>query len=270
MAWRMSSPSDFSQMHELCHLRSTLEAFAVARLHGCPERGLVLERLSASVRAMERAARRADYERFHVHDLEFHRILVDNCKLPALRKSWEIVAAELDDWLQELKKVYWPNLMTLHYEHILLLEALKSPLHWVGERAVHQHIEAGWYRIALSEGETPAGPDAIAKADAFISTHFSSDFDMEFVARHVSFVSPSHFNRLFRKKFGISPYARLRQTRMGHAAELLQNTDTKISELGSRVGYRNSSHFIKDFRAIYGKTPAQYRRGMTAAASTST
>ncbi len=253
---------ELPQMHELCHLRSTLEAFAVARLHGHSGRGEILDRMSASVDAMKPAAGSVDHGRFHHHDLEFHRTLVDSCGLPALREAWEIVSAQLDEWLQQVKKDYWPNLMTLHYEHVLLLQALGSPLRWVGEQAVHQHIESGWHRIALSEGHAPEGLDPVAKADAFISTHFASDFDMEFVARNVSFVSLGHLNRLFRKRLGISPYARLRRTRMEHAAELLQDTDDKVSEIAPRVGYRNVSHFVRDFRAAQGKTPAQYRRAM--------
>lgn len=125
---------------------------------------------------------------------------------------------------------------------------------------MHQHIESGWYRLAVAEGKAPETLDPVARADAFISTHFASQFDIEYVARNVSFVSASHLTRLFRRRLGISPHARLRRPRLGHAAELLLQSTEPVATISNRSGYRNTSHFIRDFRALYGKTPGQYRK----------
>lgn len=39
-------------------------------------------------------------------------------------KSWEIVAADLDEWIFNVKQSYWPKLMALYREHELLLGCL--------------------------------------------------------------------------------------------------------------------------------------------------
>lgn len=41
-----------------------------------------------------------------------------------LLKSWEIVAADLDEWIFNVKQSYWPKLMALYREHELLLGCL--------------------------------------------------------------------------------------------------------------------------------------------------
>lgn len=39
-------------------------------------------------------------------------------------KSWEIVAADLDEWIFNVKQSYWPKLMALYREQELLLGCL--------------------------------------------------------------------------------------------------------------------------------------------------
>jgi len=249
-----------AEVHELCRLRTTLEAFAASSLFKTERKEVLFEELRQCCAAMYRAAVAGDYPAFHRHDMAFHQTLVEAAHLAAAVECWRLVAGQLDSWLQEVKEQYWPNLMTLHQEHQLLLEALCSPFQWVRENALHQHLEAGWYRIEQACGEGSKEGDPVAKADAFLSTHFASRFEMGFVAGNVSFISLSHLNRLFRERFGISPYARLRQIRLNRAAELLISSQAEIASVARQVGYRNVSHFSRDFRSLYRTTPARYRK----------
>jgi AraC-like DNA-binding protein len=77
----------------------------------------------------------------------------------------------------------------------------------------------------------------------------------------VSFVSVSQLARLFRSQRGISPLRYLKQVRGERAAQLLLSGTETISLIGRRVGYRNASHFVRDFRVMFGVTPLDYRRG---------
>ena len=46
---------------------------------------------------------------------------------------------------------------------------------------------------------------------------------------------------------------------MNKAKELLENTNLKVNEICTKVGYRNYSYFCKRFAEEFGKTPQKYR-----------
>ena len=52
----------------------------------------------------------------------------------------------------------------------------------------------------------------------------------------------------------------LRQIRMQHARDLLLRTNMKIDDICESVGYRDTTQFIRTFKAIYGTTPKQYQK----------
>jgi AraC-like DNA-binding protein len=248
------------QFHDLCRLRSTVEAFAVDCWRKSANRTETEKKLNGMVDQLQVSAKKGDYSEFHRIDNQLHRILVESAGLPSLVKCWEAVVDDLDSWIFEVKETYWPNLMALYQEHVLLLEAWGSKDDWVASAATHQHLEAGWYRIAMVQGADLTEIDAIDRANAFISTHFESSLDMEWVARHVSFLSVSHFNRLFRDRTGLSPYQYLKQIRLNRAAQILKSGSEPVSEVAKQTGYSNTSHFVRDFRKKFNVTPLVYRR----------
>lgn len=252
--------TDHDHFHNLCRLRSTLEAFAVQGWRSGTERERVVDDLRELLKKLKKFASDGDYAAFHQTDLQFHRTLVTAAGLDSLLKSWDIVAADLNEWILWVKRSYWPNLMALYREHELLLDAWLSKDDDVAERATHQHLEAGWYRMRMAEGFRGEDLAPVERAAAFIATHFASPLDIAWVARHVSFVSVSHLNRLFHKRLGISPLRHLKQVRLERAAQLLRSGKDAVATVARRVGYRNASHFVRDFRKMFGHTPLDYRR----------
>ena len=210
---------------------------------------------------MKRFATQGDYPAFHEADQEFHRAAVVAAELEPLLKSWDVVAADLDEWILRFKQSYWPYLMALYREHELLLEAWRSKDDWRVEQATHQHVEAGWHRLLLARGPLPNDLDPVQRAVSFIATHFTSRLDVAWVARHVSFVSASHLARLFRHRLGVTPLRHLKQVRLERAAQLLRSGADAVAVVARRVGYRNASHFVRDFRRKYKMTPLDYRHG---------
>lgn len=63
----------------------------------------------------------------------------------------------------------------------------------------------------------------------------------------------------FKQIYGETPYAYLRQYKMHVAADLLRQTDRKISEIALELGYQNPSKFTEAFHAIMGEMPNKYR-----------
>lgn len=247
------------ELHELCRLRSTLEAFAAVRLKRSAQREAVVESLLKHLELLHQYARDSEYGRFHREDMKLHRTLILSAEMPTLLTCWEKVTQNLNVWIQHVKKVYWPSLMTLYREHEYLLEAWMSDEDWVAEQATHHHLEAGWFRVASAQGEEIVEIHPVDRATSFICTHFASQIDVEWLAQNVCFVSASHLTRLFRERLGISPHAFLKRIRMEKSAELLKHQSDPVHLVAQKVGYKNVSHFVRDFRVSQGSTPKQYR-----------
>jgi transcriptional regulator GlxA family with amidase domain len=84
------------------------------------------------------------------------------------------------------------------------------------------------------------------------------------IARAVN-LSLAHLRYLFKAETGMSPAQYLRSLRMRQAGRLLETTFLSVKEVMHRTGVNDESHFTRDFKKVYGMTPAQYsvrRRGL--------
>ena len=73
-------------------------------------------------------------------------------------------------------------------------------------------------------------------------------------------LSPSRFHQIFREATGLPPATYLRQLRIRHARELLENSFLSIKEIRTKVGFPAQSHFVRHFKRAYGIPPTQHRR----------
>ncbi len=73
-------------------------------------------------------------------------------------------------------------------------------------------------------------------------------------------ISGSYFQHLYRKLFGISFQQDCIKLRVEHAMELLEGTSLTVEQLCFLCGYRSEVHFHRQFKAVAGCTPLQYRR----------
>ena len=71
--------------------------------------------------------------------------------------------------------------------------------------------------------------------------------------------SPRHFNRLFRRRFGVSPRRRQTEMRLLNARELLAHSEKKIAQIALDSGYRSSSLFNALFKRRFGMSPSAWR-----------
>ena len=93
------------------------------------------------------------------------------------------------------------------------------------------------------------------------STVFSTlkePWTVERMAKQVN-LSPSRFHSMYKKIFGKSPVDDLIHARIQNAQNALLYSNSSISEIARELGYNNLSHFIRQFKAICGISPSQYR-----------
>jgi AraC-like DNA-binding protein len=84
---------------------------------------------------------------------------------------------------------------------------------------------------------------------------------VEVAGRH-----PVHLSREFRRHFGKSMSAFIRERRLLWAAELIKRDRMALAEVALQCGFCDQSHFTNAFRKLMGISPAQYRARFTAPA----
>lgn len=88
-----------------------------------------------------------------------------------------------------------------------------------------------------------------------LEKHFDKPFTIDDLA-YLSGMSVSTMQREFRRRTGKSPRAWIVHRRLAEARRLLRVARRPdIAAIAIAVGYRNVSHFISRYRAVYGRTP---------------
>jgi len=100
--------------------------------------------------------------------------------------------------------------------------------------------------------------ERIKKAIEFIRSNFQQQPDLDAVAKEV-YLSPFHFQRLFKDWAGVSPKKFLQYISSQHAKKLLhQHT---VSDTAFETGLSGSSRLHDLFINIEGMTPGEYKNG---------
>jgi AraC family transcriptional regulator of adaptative response/methylated-DNA-[protein]-cysteine methyltransferase len=100
--------------------------------------------------------------------------------------------------------------------------------------------------------------ERIKKAIEFIRSNFQQQPDLDAVAKEV-YLSPFHFQRLFKDWAGVSPKKFLQYISLQHAKKLLQ--EHTVSDTAFETGLSGSGRLHDLFISIEGMTPGEYKNG---------
>jgi len=100
--------------------------------------------------------------------------------------------------------------------------------------------------------------DIIAK---HIQENYMGELTLDKLAR-LACMNRFSFCRAFKERFSQSFISYVNSIRLKNAGELLKDSRTSITEIAFSVGYRNSGHFNRVFKAVYKMSPREYRRKM--------
>lgn len=100
--------------------------------------------------------------------------------------------------------------------------------------------------------------ERIKKAIEFIHSNFQQQPDLDAVAKEV-YLSPFHFQRLFKDWAGVSPKKFLQYISLQHAKKLLRQHT--VSDTAFETGLSGSSRLHDLFINIEGMTPGEYKNG---------
>lgn len=114
--------------------------------------------------------------------------------------------------------------------------------------------------VALSRArrEVSDPRQRIEQVIAFLRMRLDSHIAVGELAAMVN-LSPSHFAALFKRLTGYPTLDYFLRLKMQQAARLLDTTTLPIKNVAAQLGYDDQLYFSRQFRKIYGASPAQYR-----------
>lgn len=92
-----------------------------------------------------------------------------------------------------------------------------------------------------------------------IETHVYHNINVEELAQ-LTHLSLSSFKREFAKHYDCPPARYLKRRKLEKAANLLQGTDLRVSEIALDCGFLDLGHFSKSFQNFYGHPPSEFRK----------
>jgi AraC family transcriptional regulator, exoenzyme S synthesis regulatory protein ExsA len=92
--------------------------------------------------------------------------------------------------------------------------------------------------------------------DYILNNYYLKPLTLSELAK-ISGRSLSVFKREFIVTYGVSPGQWIRDKKLEHAAFLLKNNMANVEQVAEEIGFESVSHFIKSFKAKFGKTPKQ-------------
>jgi AraC-like DNA-binding protein len=134
------------------------------------------------------------------------------------------------------------------------IEKLKSP-ESAGQYC--SEIIRRYCELAL-ENRYPGLSRLIRQAVVHIKSHLNSNLTVMDTAK-VLLVNANYLSGVFHREMGMTFISFVNRQRAEQAAALLRQTNMQIQHIAAAVGYNNTSYFNRQFAAVYGCTPKQYR-----------
>ena len=110
--------------------------------------------------------------------------------------------------------------------------------------------------------EAQAGSFVARAAIRYIEEHYAEHLSLCDVADKV-YVSQWHLSKLINHYAQLSFFDLLNKCRVQRSQELLADPMFRVSEIAYAVGYADVAHFSRIFKKLTGKTPMEYRSGLS-------
>ena len=97
----------------------------------------------------------------------------------------------------------------------------------------------------------------------YMSEDLSRPLRLQEVAHSVN-LSASRLQHLFKADTNMTPAQYLKSLRMQRAKQLIDSTYLNTKEIMRRVGMKDESHFVREFKRVYGLPPGSYKQRLPA------
>lgn len=158
-------------------------------------------------------------------------------------------------------------LMTAYSTENLAIKALKAGVTDYIRKPLSFEYLVGILGDILEGRKKKPYPESVESRDVFImdsiaaftEDNYAEQHSLEDISQRTN-MNRFKFCRAFKERFGESYTSYRNAIRAKNAADLLQNSDLKITEIAHHVGYGCVTYFERVFKSKYGTPPVEYRR----------
>lgn len=115
------------------------------------------------------------------------------------------------------------------------------------------------HHLSALDGTENEHKNLIEEVKIYVQTHLSTCLGRDTIAAQF-FLSADYLDRLFKRESGQTLTDFILQSRIALAKQLLENEGLRISDISSKVGFINPSHFSSAFKKVTGISPYAYRK----------
>jgi transcriptional regulator GlxA family with amidase domain len=113
-------------------------------------------------------------------------------------------------------------------------------------------------RQVLTQGIAPRDRRITHALELLTTRRSQVDLNMAEIAGAVN-LSTSRLRHLFSQELGISPRHYLKQLRLCEAQRLLKHTFLEVKEVMAAAGFKDPSHFARDYKLLFHQSPSETR-----------
>lgn len=135
------------------------------------------------------------------------------------------------------------------------------------QEIVTSSLQTFWFLLKRHHPRIPSGPLPEGKRArtllelqnllGYIDTHYADNISLDYAAAAMNF-SNSYFSRIFKRLMGVNFVTYLNMVRVEQAAYLIQNSESKITDIALSCGFNNVRTFNRVFKEITGYTPSEF------------
>lgn len=125
-----------------------------------------------------------------------------------------------------------------------------------------QLIQGLIYVVRAAEQSAPSLHPATSATIQYLQDHYANPLSLNELSRSIGY-APTYISGLFPQEVGMTVSAYLRRLRVEKATQLLDQTNLRLDDIASMVGYQNTKHFSLIFRQIKECSPTQWRKEKT-------
>lgn len=103
------------------------------------------------------------------------------------------------------------------------------------------------------------GSQLVDSLKSYIDSGLHFNVSLKRLAKHFK-ASEKYLIYIFKKKYGISPYAYLIKMRIRTAEQMLTDTNLTVKEIAAKLSFSDSNYFSNAFKKHTGMSPKNYRK----------
>ncbi|PGY15955.1 response regulator [Bacillus sp. AFS031507] len=128
----------------------------------------------------------------------------------------------------------------------------------LGEYKERKKREIAIFLKKVKKGTLQKHSNIIYDIEKYLQANFDRDVKLQEISEHF-YISREYISRKFKQEFNVNISDYIVKFRMKKAKTLLKNSQLKIYEIATMIGYQDDKYFRKVFKKVEGITPNEYR-----------